>query len=89
MSFGRLKTFQRTIAQSTSSSSLRLNNNNNTYDDEYLQSQEMPSKNKTKISKEDFTLLIRLKVRFYFLFVFENAINRKGYYYSYYYIVYI
>jgi hypothetical protein len=74
MSFGRLEEIQGTIAQSSSS---RSNNNNKIYNDEHLQSKKMPSKNKTKNNKEDFTLLIRLKVRFLFIFFFENIINRK------------
>jgi hypothetical protein len=80
MSFGRLEEIQRTIAQS--SSSLR-SNNNKIYNDEHLQSKEMPSKNKIKTNKEDFTLLIRLKVRFY-LFIFflkMQLIEEKGHYY--------
>jgi len=82
MSFGRLKEIQRTIVQS--SSSLR-SNNNKIYNDEHLQSKEMPSKNKTKTNKEDLTFLIRLKVRFY-LFIFflqMQLIEEKGHYYYY------
>jgi hypothetical protein len=68
MSFARLKEIQRTIAQS--SSSCPSNNKKIDNDEEYLQS---PSKNKT--NKENFTLLIRLKVRFYLLL--ENVINKE------------
>jgi hypothetical protein len=66
MSFDRLEQIQRTIAQSNP---LRSNN------DERLQSKEMPSTTKTKTNKEDFTLLIRLKVRYdyhYFSFFCSN-----------------
>jgi hypothetical protein len=79
MSFGRSEEVQRTIAQS-SPSFLRSNNNNNIYDDEHLQSKKMLSKTKTKTDKEDFSLLIRLKVRFGLHFLFsKNFLAKENY----------
>jgi hypothetical protein len=73
MSFGRLEQIQRTIAQSNPSRS----NNNKSYDDEHLQSKKMPSTTKTKANKEDFTLLIRLKVRYDYFFFFLSMKNNE------------
>ena len=69
MSFGRQEEIQQTIVPS-SSFSLR-SNNNKTYDNKPLQSTNMSSNNETKKNKEDFSLLIRVKVRLYlFIYLF-------------------
>jgi hypothetical protein len=69
MPLGRQEETQRAIVQSPSSSispSLRLNNDK-LDDNEHLQPTNMSSNNETKNNKENFSLLIRLKVRSYFL----------------------
>ncbi len=72
MPLGRQKDISRTIAQSSSSNTSCLPSNNNKIDDnEHLQSTNMSSNNKTTINQENFSLLVRLKVRFtYCLFFF-------------------
>ncbi len=68
MPFSKQEDPQRIIAQSSPLSSFNSSylpsNDNKTPDNGHLQSTNMSSNNETKTPKENFSLLVRLKVRF-------------------------